>query len=101
MCSTLTNGLDVVNAASTLRLQVLCPSPTIIHQADRERRRVVAEQSASRLGGDDYQHLYSWFELLRLLDPESPYESAVVEHPQAEATDDITFHPRKGSQAPA
>ncbi len=61
----------------------------------------MAEQSASRLSGDDYQHLYSWFELLRLLDPESPYESAVVEHPKAGTTDDITFHPPKGSQAPA
>jgi CBASS immunity sensor of nucleotide second messenger signals len=61
----------------------------------------VAEQSASRLTGDDYQHLYSWFELLRLLDPECPYESAVVEHPDAGATDDITFHPRKGSRVPA
>jgi hypothetical protein len=61
----------------------------------------VAEQSASRLSGDDYQHLYSWFELLRLLDADSPYESAVLEHPDAGATDDVTFHPRKGSPVPA
>jgi CBASS immunity sensor of nucleotide second messenger signals len=61
----------------------------------------VAEQSAARLSGDDYQHLYSWFELLRLLDLDCPYESAVLEHSNAGATDDITFHPRKGSPVPA
>jgi len=61
----------------------------------------MADQSASRLSGDDYQHLYSWFEILRLLDPNSPYESAVIEHPNAGATDDITFHSRQGSQVPA
>jgi hypothetical protein len=54
----------------------------------------VGEQSATRLKGDDYQHLYSWFELLQLLMPESPFPHGYVEHPQAGAADDITLHPQ-------
>src|ERR1044072_7930501 len=54
---------------------------------------VMAEQSAARLEGDRYQHLYSWYELLRLLDDDSIYEYAYVEHPEAGAADDVTLHP--------
>lgn len=57
----------------------------------------MGEQSAARLEGDRYQHLYSWYELLRLLDEDSPYEYAYVEHPEAGAADDVTFHPKSGS----
>lgn len=60
----------------------------------------MGEQSAPRLSGDDYQHLYSWFEILQLLDPGCPYEFAVVEHPEAGAADDITFHPKASARAP-
>ena len=59
----------------------------------------MGEQSASRLAGDDYQHLYSWFELLRLLPPDSPYSHGFVEHPQAGSADDVTLHPRNSGQA--
>lgn len=59
----------------------------------------MGEQSASRLEGDRYQHLYSWYELLRLLDEDSPFESAFVEHPEAGAADDVTLHARPGSGA--
>jgi hypothetical protein len=59
----------------------------------------MGEQSAPRLGGDDYQHLYSWYEILRLLDEGSPYAHAFVEHPEAGAADDVTFHPQEGSAA--
>jgi len=55
----------------------------------------MGEQSATRLKGDDYQHLYSWFELLQLLIPESPFAYGYVEHPQAGAADDITLHPQR------
>src|SRR5438270_8862165 len=52
----------------------------------------MGEQSAARLKGDDYQHLYSWFELLNLLNPRTPYEFGYVEHPSAGAADDVTLH---------
>lgn len=47
--------------------------------------------------GDRYQHLYSWYELLRLLDDDSIYEYAYVEHPDAGAADDVTLHPTAAS----
>lgn len=59
----------------------------------------MGNQSASRLEGDRYQHLYAWYELLRLLDADSPFERAVVEHPHAGAADDVTLHARPGSGA--
>jgi hypothetical protein len=55
----------------------------------------MGEQSSSRLKGDDYQHLYSWYELLQLLDPNSPYSHGFVEHPNAGAADDVTLHSEK------
>ncbi|NRD53375.1 SAVED domain-containing protein [Corallococcus exiguus] len=57
----------------------------------------MGEQSASRMEGDRYQHLYSWFLLLPLLDEDSPFEMAFVEHPEAGAADDVTLHPRPGA----
>jgi hypothetical protein len=60
----------------------------------------MGEQSASRLKGDRYQHLYSWYEILRLLDEDSPYAKAWVEHPQAGAADDLTLHPKPGGAEP-
>src|ERR1700676_1764033 len=59
----------------------------------------MGEQSAARLAGDDYQHLYSWFELLRLLPPESPYSHGFVEHPNAGSADDVTLHPQDQGRA--
>src|SRR6267154_1685979 len=53
---------------------------------------LMGEQSASRLKGDDYQHLYSWYELLQLLDPSPTYSYGYVEHPNAGAADDVTLH---------
>ena len=61
----------------------------------------MGEQSASRLEGDRYQHLFSWYELLRLLDDDLPFESAFVEHPEAGAADDITLHARPGARVPS
>lgn len=60
----------------------------------------MGEQSAARLGGDDYQHLYSWHEILNLLNEDSPYEYAYIEHPRAGAADDLTLHPKLGSGVP-
>lgn len=54
----------------------------------------MGEQSAARIGGDDYQHLYSWYLLLQLLSEESLFDHAYVEHPKAGAADDVTLHPK-------
>jgi hypothetical protein len=59
----------------------------------------MGEQSAARLAGDDYQHLYSWFELLQLLPPDSPYSHGFVEHPNAGSADDVTLHPQNQGRA--
>lgn len=61
----------------------------------------MGEASATRLEGDRYQHLYSWYELLRLLDEASPFDYATIEHPEAGAADDVTFQARPGSQVPS
>ena len=52
----------------------------------------MGNQSASRLEGDRYQHLYSWFELLQLLPEGSTYSHGIVEHPEAGAADDVTLY---------
>lgn len=61
----------------------------------------MGEQSAARLEGDRYQHLYSWYELLALLDEDSPYEYGYVEHPEAGSADDLTLHPKPDAGFPA
>lgn len=58
----------------------------------------MGNQSASRLEGDRYQHLYSWYILLRLLDIDSIWDHAFVEHPEAGAADDVTLHPKNASE---
>lgn len=61
----------------------------------------MGEQSRARIGGDDYQHLYSWFLLLLLLPEDSLYDHAYVEHPKAGAADDVTLHPKVPSKIAA
>ncbi len=61
----------------------------------------MGNQSSSRLEGDRYQHLYSWFELLQLLPEDSPYSHGIVEHPEAGGADDITLFPHPGRPLPA
>lgn len=58
----------------------------------------MGEQSRARLKGDRYQHLYSWWLLLQLLEKDSPYEYGYVEHPTAGAADDVTLHPKEKSK---
>lgn len=60
----------------------------------------MGEQSATRLGGDDYQHLNSWYEILPLLEDTSAYDHAYIEHPEAGAADDLTLHPKEGTGLP-
>lgn len=61
----------------------------------------MGEQSASRLEGDRYQHLFSWHLILDLLDPEKEIESVRLEYPVAGAADDVTVHPQQGSKQAA
>src|SRR6266566_1791367 len=94
-----TRGLAFDRAECIWPIQDRSPGLTF---RDRNRQGAVhvGEQSASRLGGDDYQHLYSWSQILQLLDPASRHEFAVIEHPKAGAADDITFHPTSNASAP-
>jgi hypothetical protein len=61
----------------------------------------MANQPGALLQGIRYQHLYSWFEVLSLLDADSPYEHAFVEHPDAGSADDVTLHARSGAGRPS
>ncbi len=54
----------------------------------------MANQSASRLHGDDYQHLYSWLMMHDLLNPNTKIDHIWIEHPSAGAADDLTIHPK-------
>jgi len=51
------------------------------------------------MAGFDYQILYSWWEMLRLLDPHGRYESATLEHDDVEGIDDLVLKPRRGTDA--
>lgn len=59
----------------------------------------MGEQSAARLEGDRYQHLYSWHLILDMLDPGKGIDHIWIEHPHAGAADDVTLHrPRPSEQ---
>ena len=58
----------------------------------------MGEQSKTRLDGDDYQHLYSWYELISLLKDDCLYDHGYVEHNGAGAADDVTLHTPDNSQ---
>lgn len=61
----------------------------------------MANQVKSILRGFAYQHIYSFCELVRLLDAESAYDRGRVEDHEAAHTDDVTLYPRPGAAAPA
>ncbi len=52
---------------------------------------------AARLQGDDYQHLFSWLNILQLLSPREPVELVEVEAPDAGSVDDVVIYPRDSS----
>jgi len=58
----------------------------------------MGEQSAARLEGDRYQHLYSWHLILDMLDPGKGIDHVWIEHPHAGAADDVTVHPLHPSE---
>jgi len=51
----------------------------------------MANQVAARLAGDDYQHLFAWFQLLELLMPGRGLRTVTVEDPAAAHVDDVTM----------
>jgi len=61
----------------------------------------MGEQSAARIGGDDYQHLYGWYAMLQLLDDSGDFDHVYIEHPKAGSADDITMHPKPGRKIAA
>lgn len=70
--------------------------------AVQKKKTIMGIQSASRLDGDSYQHLYSWYEILQLLANPQKFDTAFVEHPDVPgAGDDVTLHPAPGSGAAA
>lgn len=53
----------------------------------------MANQSAARIMGDDYQHLYAWYLTLELLRPSQKVQWVTVEDSTAGSVDDVTlFH---------
>lgn len=61
----------------------------------------MANQVKTLHRGFSYQHVYSFCELVCLLDAESAYERGRVEDDEAAHVDDVTLYPRAGSGAPA
>jgi hypothetical protein len=61
----------------------------------------MANQVAARLGGDDYQHLYSWLYVLELRMPAKQVGRVRVEDEDAGSIDDITVQYESGSDTPS
>ncbi|MCE9671839.1 dsDNA nuclease domain-containing protein [Myxococcus stipitatus] len=59
----------------------------------------MGNQSASRLQGDRFQHLYGWYELLRLLEEPGLYTCGFIEDPDAGFADDVTLYAREDTGA--
>lgn len=53
----------------------------------------MANQAASRLSGDDYQHLYSWQQILQLKMPRRGIHLVTLEAAWAGSVDDVVIHP--------
>lgn len=51
----------------------------------------MANQVAARMGGDDYQHLFAWAQVLELLMPSRKVRAVIVEDEQAGSADDVTI----------
>ena|SRR5450755_1884431 len=60
----------------------------------------MASKHAARLGGDKYQHLYSWWLILALKLPEENVQKVIIENGQAGKVDDVTVHYKPGTTKP-
>lgn len=67
---------------------------------DVSSRPMRPSSSSSRLRGDDYQHLYSWYLALGLLIEDEQIEEVRVEDREAGSVDDVTVRRRPGSGKP-
>jgi hypothetical protein len=52
--------------------------------------------SGARIRGDDYQHIFAWYQALRGLQSESDITSIGIEDPDAGNVDDVTVYRRRG-----
>lgn len=117
-------GADVAHLAFGLTVPMNLPPELKAEMAKRKEKTVVAapvetppeavspppavevaprpkpSPSSSRLKGDDFQHLYSWYLALELLiDPE--IAEVRVEDREAGSVDDVTVRRRPGSNKPS
>jgi SMODS-associated and fused to various effectors sensor domain len=60
----------------------------------------MANQVTARLSGDDYQHLYSWFNVLELNKTNSMVQKVTVEDADAGSVDDVTVQHKDHSDLP-
>ena len=60
----------------------------------------MANQVVARLQGDDYQHLYTWFQVLQLLMPQRQVAKVIVEDEGAGSIDDVTVLHEEDSDFP-
>lgn len=60
----------------------------------------MGRQSAARLEGDRYQHLYSWHLILQLLQQENKVDRIWLEHSEAHFTDDVVVFSQNPSENP-
>lgn len=60
----------------------------------------MANQVASRLGGDDYQHLFTWLQVLTLKMPRENVRIVTVEDEHAGSFDDVTVKHEEGVNEP-
>jgi SMODS-associated and fused to various effectors sensor domain len=59
----------------------------------------MANQVIPRLTGDDYQHLYGWWNALRLLKDSEKVSHVRVEDPEGGSVDDVTVYRNLGANA--
>lgn len=60
----------------------------------------MASKHAARLGGDDYQHLYSWWLILSLKLQDEPAKKVIIENGGAGQVDDVTVHYETNANLP-
>lgn len=60
----------------------------------------MTDRNAARLGGDDYQHLFSWFLALALKLPDEQIWKVTVEDKYGDKVDDVTVRYKPGATQP-
>ncbi len=60
----------------------------------------MSSKHAPRIGGDDYQHLYSWWLTLALKFPDQKIAKVIIEDKDARSVDDVTVRHESGTSMP-